>query len=99
MMSSSSATGSAPSHPEAAEDESAAIDHGHPRLEPVADEEIADQGQRDDTETDRDKGRSDPQPDHAVDQHEIDRPERPHLTRRKMAEHAGAEIAECEKQH
>ena len=36
----------APPHPEAAEDQSAAVDEGHPERERVADEEIAEQRQR-----------------------------------------------------
>ena len=39
-----------------AEHKPAAVDDGHPRLEPVADEEIADQGQRGDADPDRHEG-------------------------------------------
>src|SRR5437879_6795613 len=60
MMSSNSAIALAPAHPEPAKDEPTAIDYCHPRLEPVADEEIPDQRQRGDADTDHDKGITDP---------------------------------------
>src|SRR4051794_11579226 len=72
MISSSSAM-SAPPHPEAAEHQPAAVDKGHPQLEPVADQEIADQRQRADAKTDHDKGVSEPEPGDDIEQHEIDR--------------------------
>src|SRR5713226_1771896 len=95
-MSSSSAM-SAPAHPEPAEDQPAAVDHRHPRLEPVTDEEIADQRQHGDDEPDDDIGVSKPQSGHGVEQHEVDRPERSDLSRRETAEPA-AEYSECDEQ-
>src|SRR5258705_13060665 len=96
MMSSSSAMALAPAHPQAAEHQPAAIDERHPEVEPVADPEIAHQRERADGKADRDKGMSNPEPSDDVEQHEIDRPERAHLTRRELAEHAGAEETEGE---
>src|SRR3954447_19663122 len=97
MMSSSSAIALAPAHPEAAQDQSAAVDKGHPQIEPVAGEEIADQRQHGDAEADRDKGISGPQSGDGIDQHEINRPERPELARRQMAEPT-AKYSECDEQ-
>src|SRR2546430_6111261 len=91
MMSSISAIALAPAHPQAAEHQPAAIDKGHPQVEPVADEEIADQCERADAKADRDERVAEPEPGDDVEQHEIDRPERAHLARREAAEHAGAE--------
>src|SRR3954447_24646326 len=87
-MSSSSAMALTPAHPETAQHQPAAVDKRHPQIEPVACEEIADQRQRGDAEADRDKGVARPQPGDGIDEHEIDRPERPQLTRREMAEPA-----------
>src|ERR1700722_9794885 len=87
MMSSSSAIVSTPPHPEAADDEAAAIDEGHPQIE-LADQEIADQRQRDNAKADRHEYPTDPQSDDGVDQHEIDRPKGSQLPRPKMAEPA-----------
>src|SRR5882757_8838161 len=86
MISSSSAIALAPAHPEAAQNEAAAVDECHPEFEGVAQEKIADQGQQRDTETDRDERLPHPQSDDGVDHHEIDRPERSHLARREMSE-------------
>src|SRR5882724_70434 len=97
MISSSSAIALAPAHPQTAEDQPAAIDESHPQIESVTDEEISDQRQRRDPKADRNEGRSDPQSGDAVGQHEIDRPERPQLPRREMAEPAD-EQAECDEQ-
>src|SRR5207253_5707728 len=97
MMSSSPAIASAPAHPQPAQNEPAAVDEGHPQLEPVAREEVADQGQRGDGEADHDKSVAEPQAGNDVDQHEIDRPERAQLPRRKMAKPA-AKHAECDEQ-
>src|SRR5437879_3458005 len=98
MMSSSPAI-SAPTHPPAAEHQPAAIDKGHPQVEPVADQEVSDQRQRADAETDHDKGMSEPESGDDVEQHEIDRPERAHLARREVAKHARAEETKGEEQH
>src|SRR6202790_4233513 len=86
MMSSSSAIALAPAHPEAADDQPAAIDHRHPQIDPTPEKEIAYQRQRRDAEPDRDKGETDPQSDDGVDHHEIGRPEHTKLARRKMPE-------------
>src|ERR1700722_5165039 len=100
MMSSSSAIGLDPAHPEAAEDQPAAIDGGHPQKKGGAfDEEITDQRQHDDAKTDDDEGAAEPEPGDTVEKHEVDRPERPHLTRSVMAEHAAAQDTESEEQH
>src|ERR1700733_14915526 len=100
MMSSSSAIGSDPAHPEAREDQSAAIDGGHPQKKCGAfDEEITDQRQHDDTKTNDDEGAAEPEPGDTVKQHEVDRPERAHLTRSVMTEHAAAQDTESEEQH
>src|SRR5436190_18985191 len=88
MMSSSSAIALVPAHPQAAEHQPAAIDERHPRVEPVAEPEIADQRQRADGKAEGDKGVPEPEPGDDVKQHEIDRPERAHLARGKVAEHA-----------
>src|SRR6185295_7542893 len=98
MMSSSPAM-SAPTHPKAAKHQPAAVDKGHPELEPVAGPEIAGQRQRADGETDRNKGVAEPEPGDDVEQHEINRPERAHLARREVAEHARAEETKGEEQH
>src|ERR1700719_5080451 len=97
MMSSSAAIALASAHPEAAEHEPAAVGHRHPRLEPRAEEKITDQGERGDAHADRYKGVAGPQPRDDVNQHEIDRPERPQLARREIAE-AAAKYSECQKQ-
>src|SRR5215475_7168119 len=96
MMSSSSAIALAPAHPEAAENQSETVDEGHPQRKFVADEEVTDQRQRGDDRADRDERHSEPQSDHRIDQHEIERPERAELTRREMAEHARDEKAQRE---
>src|SRR4051795_11761701 len=88
MISSSSAIALAPAHPETAEHQPAAVDHCHPQIEPVAGEEIADQRERGDAEADRDKGVAHPQAGDGIDEHEIDRPERPQLARREMSQPA-----------
>src|SRR5437016_2791761 len=98
MMSSISAMALVPAHPQAAEHQAAAIDKSHPQVEPVTGEEIADQRERADGKTDHDKGVSDPEPGDDVEQHEIDRPERAHLARREVAEHACAEESKGEEQ-
>src|SRR6266496_4787946 len=98
MMSSISAIALAPAHPQAAEHQPAAVDKGHPEIEPVADQEVADQRECADAKTDHDKDLSDPEPGDDVEQHEIDRPERAHLARRKLAEHTGAEETKGEEQ-
>src|SRR5579862_9298585 len=60
MMSSSSAI-SNPAHPEAAQDQPAAVDGGHPQQKRAAgDEEIANQRQDGDTEPDGNKGAAEP---------------------------------------
>src|SRR5271169_1324737 len=100
MMSSSSAIALVPAHPETTENEPAAVDHRHPHQETeTGNEEIADQRQRGDAKADRDKSITEPQACDAVDQHEIDRPERTHLARPKMAEHRAAQQTEGEEQH
>src|ERR1700722_710203 len=63
------------------------------------DEEIADQRQHDDTKTNDDEGAAEPEPGDAVKQHEVDRPERAHLTRSVMPEHAAAQDTESEEQY
>src|SRR3954464_14620887 len=98
-MMSSSPVMSAPAHPQAAEHQPTAVDKRHPEFEPVAGPEIARQRQRADGETDHDKGMSEPEAGDDVGQHEIDRPERAHLARREVAEHAGAEETKGEEQH
>src|ERR1700724_3896530 len=99
MMSSSSAMELAPAHPEAAQDQPAAIDGRHPQQKRSAgDEEIADQRQHGDAEADRNKGTTEPQAGDAVDQHEIDRPERAHLARPEMAKHRAAQQAEAKEE-
>src|SRR5580700_5005493 len=95
MMSSSSAIGSDPAHPKSADDQPAAIDRGHPQEKRKAcDEEIADQRQHDDGKTDGDESAAEPKSGQAIEQHEIDRPERAHFTRPEMAEDAAAQYAE-----
>src|SRR3979490_1407615 len=96
MMSSSSAIALAPANPEAAEHQPAADDERHPQVEAVAGQEIADQGEHDDAEADRHECLAHPQSGDAVDQHEINRPERSHLPRREMAEPAGDKYYERE---
>src|SRR6267142_3114873 len=98
-MMSSSPVMSAPAHPQAAKHQPAAVDKGHPEIEPVAGPEIAGQRQRADGETDRNKGVAEPESGEDVEQHEINRPERAHLARREVAEHARAEEAKGEEQH
>src|SRR5665213_789301 len=98
MMSSSSAIRSAPAHPEAAQNEPAAIDEGHPQRERFADEEIANQRQYGDAKADRDKRVAEPQASDRIKQHEIDRPERSLLAGREVAENDHAEKSECEGQ-
>src|ERR1044072_6593255 len=98
MSASSPAIASAPAHPQPAQNEPAAVDDGHPQLEPVAREEVADQGQRGDTEADRDKGIAEPQAGNDVDQHEIDLPERAQLPRREMAKPAAKHAERDEQQ-
>src|SRR5712664_387908 len=83
MMSSSSAMALAPAHPQPAEDEPAAVDECHPQVKRGADEEIADQRQHGDSATNRDKGVADPEACNRIEQHEINRPERSLLARRK----------------
>src|SRR4051812_23340149 len=97
MIASSSAIGSAPAHPEPAEHKAAAIDESHPQLEPLAGQEVAGQGEGGDCDADYDKGIAEPQAGNDVDQHEIDRPERPLLARREMAKPA-AKYSECNEQ-
>src|SRR5690349_15024951 len=99
MISSISAMALAPAHPPAAEHQPAAIDKGHPQVEPVADQEVSRQRQCADAKADHDKGVSEPESGDDVEQHEIDRPERAHLARREVAEHAGAEKTKGEEQH
>src|ERR1700675_2125975 len=94
MMSSSSAMALAPAHPEAAQHQPAAIDEGHPQVERAADEEIADQRQRNDGKTDRYERLPDPQSENGIEQHEIDRPECSHLARREMTEPDACEYSE-----
>src|SRR6266436_8385577 len=89
----------APTHPEAAENEPAAVEHGHPKIKPGADKEIADQRQRGDAQADRDKGRSDPQSDDGVDHHEIGRPEHAELAPRKMPKPDRPENSKGKEQH
>src|ERR1700680_3335646 len=98
MMSSSSAIGSVPTHPETAQDQSAAVDEGHPERECRADEEVADQRQRSDGKPDRDKSIAEPQHGHTIHQHEVDRPERSDLARREVTENVDTEKAEREEQ-
>src|SRR5215207_1499257 len=98
-MMSSSPVMSAPAHPQAAKHQPAAVDKGHPEIEPAASPEIAGQRQRADGETDRNKGVAEPEAGDDVEQHEIDRPERAHLARREIAEHAGTEETKSEEQH
>src|SRR6476469_2273010 len=98
-MISSSPVMSAPAHPQAAKHQPATVDKGHPEIEPAAGPEIARQRQRADGQTDRNKGIAEPEPGDDVEQHEIDRPERPHLARREVTEHAGAEEPKGEEQH
>src|SRR5216684_6171948 len=98
MMSSSSAIALAPAHPEPAEDEPAAIDESHPQGKRLADVEVADQRQHGDTGANRDKGVADPEARNRIEQHEINRPERSLLARRKMAEHVRAEVSEGKEQ-
>src|SRR5258706_14528414 len=88
MMSSSSVIGLVPAHPQAAKNKAAAVDECHPQVEPIADEKITDQRQRDDAKADRHESMPDPQSRDGVDQHEIDRPERSELARREMAKPA-----------
>src|SRR6187549_3834946 len=97
MMSSSSAM-SAPPHPEAAEQQAAAIDERHPQVERAANEEIADQRQRNDGKADRHERLSDPQSGDGVDQHEVNRPERSHLARREMTEPDAGENSKRDEQ-
>src|SRR5215217_1240554 len=85
-MMSSSPVISAPVHPQAAKHQPAAVDDRHPRLEPVADEEVTDQSECSDSDADDDIGTAKPQSDHRVEQHEVDRPERPDLARGEVAE-------------
>src|SRR5829696_6704819 len=96
-MMSSSPVISVPAHPQAAKHQPAAVDDRHPRLEPVADEKVTDQSECSDSDTDDDIGTAKPQSEHGVEQHEVDRPERPDLARGEMAEPA-AEHAECQDQ-
>src|SRR5262245_54263085 len=98
MMSSISAMALAPAHPQAAKHQAAAVDKGHPQVEPFTDEKIADQRECANTKADHDKGVSDPESGDDVEQHEIDRPERAHLAQREVAEHVGAEKTEGEEQ-
>src|SRR5712671_6998908 len=98
-MMSSSPVMSAPAHPQAAKHQPAAVDKGHPEFEPVTGPEIAGQRQRADGETDRNKGVAEPESGDDIEQHEINRPERAHLARREVTEHAGAEEAKGEEQH
>src|SRR4029453_18190031 len=98
MMSSIPAMALAPAHPQAAEHQAAAVDKGHPEIEPFTDEKIADQRECADAKADHDKGVSDPESGDDVEQHEIDRPEHAHLAQREVAEHAGAEKTEGEEQ-
>src|SRR6476469_8468199 len=98
-MISSSPVMSAPAHPQAAKHQPATVDKGHPEIEPAAGPEIARQRQRADGETDRNKGVAEPEPGDDVEQHEINRPERAHLARREVAEHARAEETKGEEMH
>jgi hypothetical protein len=50
-----------PPHPEAAEDQAAAVDEGHPERKRLADIEEADQRQRGDDDADRDGRGAEPQ--------------------------------------
>src|ERR1700731_251876 len=88
----------APTHPQPAEDQPAAVDHRHPQRERLADVVITDQRQHGDTGTNRDEGVTDPEACDRIEQHEINRPERSLLARRKMAEHVRAEISESKEQ-
>src|ERR1700761_5644560 len=99
MTSSSSAIALVPAHPETAQNEAAAIDQRHPRLEPGAQPEIADQSQDGDAGADHDKSPAEPQSGDGVEQHEIAGPERAHLARREMAEPAAGEDSEHKQQH
>src|SRR4029453_13567597 len=99
MISSISAMALAPAHPPASEHQPAAIDKGHPQVEPVADQEVSDQCQCADAKADHDKGLSKPESGDDVEQHEINRPERAHLARREVAEHARAEETKGEEQN
>src|SRR5260370_32318566 len=98
MMSSSSAIALAPAHPEAAEDHPPAIDESHPQGKRLADVEVANQRQHGDTDANRDKCVADPESRNRIEQHEINRPERSLLARRKMAEHVRAEVSESKEQ-
>src|SRR5437016_2391679 len=98
-MMSSSPVISAPAHPQTPEDQPSAVDKGHPEIEPVAGPEIARERQRADGETDRNKGVAEPESGDDVEQHEINWPERAHLARREVAEHARAEETKGEEQH
>src|SRR6476646_2179473 len=99
MTSSSSAMASGPPHPEAAEDQSAAIDEGHPEIEAAAGVEIADRCQRRHGKADHDEGIAEPEPGDAVEQHEIDRPERAQLPRAEMAENAAEDAEDDDHRH
>src|SRR4030088_1381606 len=88
MISSRSAIGQLRRIPRPPKKSPAAIDERHPQVERVADEEIADQRQRDDANADRHEGVPDPQPGDDVDQHEIDRPEGSELARREVSKPA-----------
>src|SRR5258708_3618968 len=98
MMSSGSALPLAAAHPGPAEDEPAAIDESHPQRKCLAEVEVADQRQHGDTDANRDKGVADPEARNRIEQHEINRPERSLLARRKMAEHVRAEVSEGKEQ-
>src|SRR6185295_4625675 len=84
MMSSSSAMALAPAHPETAEHEPAAVDHGHPQFEVGARPIVTDQCQSGDAETDGDEGPAEPETGHRVWQHEKRGPERVHFPRAEM---------------
>src|ERR1700728_3587777 len=87
--------GSDPAHPEAGENQSASIDGRHPQQKRgTLDEEIADQRQHDDGKTDGNESTAEPKPGDAVEQHEIDRPERAELAWPEMAQHHAAQDAE-----
>src|SRR4051794_31916176 len=62
MMSSNPAIGSVPAHPEAAQDETTAVDHRHPQFESTGNEEITDQRQCGDAEANGHEGRAEPDP-------------------------------------
>src|SRR3954468_5419263 len=85
MISSISAM-SAPPHPEAAEQQPAAIDQRHPQFEPRAGKEISDQRQCCDCRPDHDKSAAQPQADDNVGQHEIGRPKSAELARGEVAD-------------